>query len=221
MTAYLPLHFKPSGHFVDLRSLYVLCLAAPLLTQSILPAQLSISIFLVATVAINVFSTGVYGGAWFVFTSIKAITFISLIIVGHLIGGPTYDSVRLPYWRYPGRFVQYSWIEGATGRFLAQCAVMVQAALLLRIGTEMVAAENPRQNLRAIRRVYGRILLFSIDWVATAAKLSFADTITMAPRIRGPPVIKCGAAHGVEYPSYMLKGVAALPHVLIIGCVYS
>ncbi|KAI0779577.1 amino acid permease [Fomes fomentarius] len=129
---------------------------------------------LAVVVTINAFGAGAYGEAEFIFSSIKVLTIIGLIILGIVLdlgGGPNHDRIGFRYWKAPGPFVQYDNIAGAKGRFLGWVAVMTQAAFSF-LGTELVAiagaeVKNPRRNIpKAIRKVYIRILLFYIGGVA-------------------------------------------------------
>ncbi|KAF8516104.1 amino acid permease [Hysterangium stoloniferum] len=129
-----------------------------------------VTIFFIVVVVINLLGAGVYGECEFIFASIKVLTITGLIILGIVLdlgGGPNHDRIGFRYWKNPGPFVQFSGIEGVTGRFLGWWAVMTQAAFSF-IGTEVVAvaageAKNPRKNLpKAIKRVYIRILVFYI-----------------------------------------------------------
>jgi len=191
MVAFLPIpggHIKLAQRFVDPAFSFTMGWNYWYNWTIVLPAELSaaavlisfwdketnpavwITITMVVTIIINLFGAGVYGEAEFIFASIKVITITGLIILGIVLdlgGGPNHDRIGFRYWKNPGPFVQFSGVEGNTGRFLAWWAVMTQAAFSF-IGTEIVAiaageAKNPRRNLpKAIRRVYIRILLFYI-----------------------------------------------------------
>ncbi|EKM83723.1 hypothetical protein AGABI1DRAFT_110353 [Agaricus bisporus var. burnettii JB137-S8] len=138
-----------------------------------------VAVTMVVVIIINFLGAGAYGEAEFIFSSIKVITIVGLIILGIVLdlgGGPTHDRLGFRYWKNPGPFVQFNGIPGAKGRFLGWWAVMTQAAFSF-IGTEIVAiaaaeAKNPRRNLpRAIKRVYIRILLFYIGGTAVISVL--------------------------------------------------
>ncbi|KAL5519449.1 hypothetical protein ACEPAH_1132 [Sanghuangporus vaninii] len=127
-----------------------------------------ITMSLVIVVFINLLGVGVYGECEFIFSSLKVITIVGLIILGIVLdlgGGPSHDRIGFRYWRDPGPFVQYMDIPGAKGRFLGWWAVMSQSAFSY-IGSEIIAiaageAKNPRRNIpKAISRVYVRLLLF-------------------------------------------------------------
>ena len=95
-----------------------------------------------------------YGEAEFIFSSIKVVTIVGLLILGLILdlgGGPNHDRLGFRYWKNPGPFNQFHDIPGAKGRFLAWWAVMSQAAFAF-LGTEIVAmaaaeARNPRRHI--------------------------------------------------------------------------
>ena len=89
-------------------------------------------------------STGAYGEAEFIFSSIKVVTITGLIVLGIILdlgGGPDHDRLGFRYWKHPGPFVQFDGIEGAKGRFLGWIAAMTQAAFAYT-GTELVAVRT-------------------------------------------------------------------------------
>ena len=92
-------------------------------------------------VYLNALRLGAYGEAEFIFSSIKVITIIGLIILGIILdlgGGPNHDRIGFRYWKQPGPFVQFDNIGGSKGRFLGWFAVMTQAVFSF-MGTELVA----------------------------------------------------------------------------------
>ncbi|KAF8313222.1 amino acid permease [Clavulina sp. PMI_390] len=129
-----------------------------------------ITICIIVVIGINAMGARAYGEAEFWFASIKVLTIIGLIILGILLDlgvGPSHDRIGLRYLKHPGLFIQYHKIPGTTGRFVGWWIVVTQAPYSF-IGTEIVAiaageAKNPRKTiLKAIKRVYVRILLFYI-----------------------------------------------------------
>ena len=89
-------------------------------------------------------STGAYGEAEFIFSSIKVVTITGLIVLGIILdlgGGPDHDRLGFRYWKHAGPFVQFDGIEGAKGRFLGWIAAMTQAAFAYT-GTELVAVRS-------------------------------------------------------------------------------
>ncbi|KAH9464044.1 hypothetical protein Pst134EA_002462 [Puccinia striiformis f. sp. tritici] len=138
-----------------------------------------ITIFLVATTAVNFFGVKWYGEAEFVCSAIKVTAIVGLIILGIVLdlgGGPNHDRIGFRYWLTPGPFNQLNEIPGSTGRFLAFWSVLVQAAFSYQ-GTEIVAlaageAENPRKNVpKAINKVFYRILIFYVGGMTVVGLL--------------------------------------------------
>lgn len=130
-------------------------------------AWITILIFVVVT--LNIFTVAVFGEAEFIFSSIKIITIVGLLIFAFIIdlgGGPTRDRLGFRYWKNPGAMKAYV-STGSTGRFLGFFSVLVNAAFAYG-GVQMVAvaageAENPRKNIpKAVRRVFWRILFFYV-----------------------------------------------------------
>ncbi|PLW58613.1 hypothetical protein PCANC_00078 [Puccinia coronata f. sp. avenae] len=143
------------------------------------PAWIYISIFLFSICAINLFGVKWYGEAEFVFSSIKLLVIVLLIILGIVLdfgGGPNHDRIGFRYWVHPGPFTQLHDIAGPTGRFLGFWTVFIQAAYSYQ-GIESVAimageAENPRKSIpKAIKRIFFRISIFYIGGVAVAGLL--------------------------------------------------
>ncbi|KAI5120929.1 hypothetical protein M0805_002909 [Coniferiporia weirii] len=174
-----------------------------------------ITMCLIVVVVINLFGAGTYGECEFIFASIKIVTIVGLMIFGIVLdlgGGPTHDRIGFRYWKDPGPFVQFNGIEGAKGRFLGWWAVMTQAAFSYS-GTEIVAiaageAKNPRRNiLKAIRRVYIRVLLFYLGGTFVIGTLVASNNpdlnLSSSTAAKSPFVIAIKAA-----------GIKGLPHVI-------
>lgn len=128
-----------------------------------------ISIIIVLILALNIFAVSIYGEAEFIFSSIKILTIVGLLILSLIIdlgGGPDHDRRGFRYWNNPGAMNTYV-ADGAEGRFLGWFSVLVNAAFSFA-GVETVAcaageAANPRRNIpKAIRRVFWRILVFYV-----------------------------------------------------------
>ena len=128
-----------------------------------------ITIIILVIVALNVFAVSVYGEAEFIFSSIKIITLLGLLIFAIIIdlgGGPKHDRLGFRYWHRPAAMKTYI-TSGDLGRFLGFFSTLVNAAFSYS-GVEMVAvaageAENPRFNIpKAVRRVFWRILFFYV-----------------------------------------------------------
>ncbi|WOO76676.1 Dicarboxylic amino acid permease [Vanrija pseudolonga] len=130
-----------------------------------------IIIALVFVFAINMFPAAVYGETEFIFSSIKVITIVGLIIAGIAINcgaGPKGHYIGFSYWKNPGAFgVNYNGLKGSKGKFLGFWAVLTQAAFSY-FGGEVVAvaaaeSKNPVKSIpRAIKQVYLRICVFYI-----------------------------------------------------------
>ncbi|KAM0745998.1 putative amino acid transporter [Meredithblackwellia eburnea MCA 4105] len=129
-----------------------------------------VTLFFGVIVAFNFIGVRAYGEAEFIFSVIKIIAIVGLIILGVIItcgGGPNHETIGFRFWRADGPFQQLNGIPGPFGRFLSFWTVFVQAAFSF-LGTEIVAltageAENPRRNMpRAIKKVFFRIALFYV-----------------------------------------------------------
>lgn len=129
-----------------------------------------ITICIVLILCLNIFAVSVYGEAEFIFSSLKIITILGLIICGLCIDlggvGPKYDRIGFRYWNTPGAMKEYI-AKGDKGRFLGWFSTLIQAAFSFA-GVETVAVaagetENPRRNIpKAVRRVFYRILFFYV-----------------------------------------------------------
>ncbi|KAM0745999.1 hypothetical protein T439DRAFT_384462 [Meredithblackwellia eburnea MCA 4105] len=137
--------------------------------QKINPAAW-ITLFFGVIVAFNFVGVRAYGEAEFIFSVIKIVTIVGLILLGIVItcgGGPDHQSIGFRFWREDGPFQQLNGIPGPFGRFLSFWTVFIQAAFSF-LGTEIVAitaaeAENPRKNVPlAIKKVFFRIALFYV-----------------------------------------------------------
>ncbi|KAH8692061.1 putative arginine permease [Talaromyces proteolyticus] len=137
--------------------------------QRISPA-VWITIIIIFILALNVSAVGIFGEAEFVFTSIKLIAIIGLMILSVVImagGAPNNDAIGFKYWNNPGAMNELSPATGPEGRFLAFFSVLVYACFTYA-GVEMLAAaggetEHPRVNIPiAFRRVVYRILGFYV-----------------------------------------------------------
>ena len=128
-----------------------------------------ITIIIVVVLALNIFAVSIYGEAEFVFSSIKIVTILGLLILALIIdvgGVPGQHRLGFQYWNNPGAMKTYI-ASGNTGRFLGLWSTLVNAAFSYG-GVEVVAvaageAEDPRRNIpKAVRRVFWRILFFYI-----------------------------------------------------------
>ncbi|KAL7953917.1 amino acid permease/ SLC12A domain-containing protein [Trichoderma compactum] len=128
-----------------------------------------ISIILVLIFIFNLIDVGVFGEVEFVFSCIKIVALVGLLILSLVIdlgGGPTHDRLGFRYWKHPGAMVEYI-VAGDTGRFLGLFNAIVNAGFAFA-GIEMIAVaagetENPRQNIpKAVNRLFWRILFFYV-----------------------------------------------------------
>lgn len=132
-----------------------------------------ITVFFVFAIFFNFLGVRVFGEAEFWMSCVKVVTILGLIMFMFLmtVGAIDGEARGFKYWGNPGAFKQYSKgtneIEGATGRFVAWGAVLVNAVFAF-LGTELVGvtvgeAENPRRNVpRAIKLTFWRIAIFYI-----------------------------------------------------------
>ncbi|KAL7934624.1 amino acid permease/ SLC12A domain-containing protein [Trichoderma chlorosporum] len=128
-----------------------------------------ISIIFVLIFIFNLIDVGVFGEVEFVFSCIKIVTLLGLLILSLVIdlgGGPTHDRLGFRYWNHPGAMVEYI-ASGDTGRFLGLFNAIINAGFSFA-GIEMIAVaagetENPRHNIpKAVNRLLWRILFFYI-----------------------------------------------------------
>jgi len=123
--------------------------------------SISVTIFLVLIISINLFGVKGYGEAEFLFSLVKVVGVIGFIILGIIIncaGNPNGGYIGGKFWVEPGPF---------NNGFKGLCSIFVSAAFAFS-GTELIglaAAEtaNPRKSLpTAIKQVFWRITLFYI-----------------------------------------------------------
>ncbi|KAL6787583.1 amino acid permease/ SLC12A domain-containing protein [Trichoderma sp. SZMC 28012] len=128
-----------------------------------------ISIILVLIFIFNLIDVGVFGEVEFVFSCIKIVALVGLLILSLVIdlgGGPTHDRLGFRYWKNPGAMVEYI-VSGDTGRFLGLFNAIINAGFAFA-GIEMIAVaagetENPRHNIpKAVNRLFWRILFFYV-----------------------------------------------------------
>ncbi|PNP47033.1 hypothetical protein THARTR1_10538 [Trichoderma harzianum] len=128
-----------------------------------------ISIILVLIFIFNLIDVGVFGEVEFVFSCIKIVALVGLLILSFIIdlgGGPTHDRLGFRYWNNPGAMVEFI-VSGDTGRFLGLFNAIINAGFAFA-GIEMIAVaagetENPRHNIpKAVNRLFWRILFFYV-----------------------------------------------------------
>lgn len=194
MAAYMPLtggHLMYAGRFVDPSLAFavnwayaiqwILVFASELSAVAVLfnywvPAtQVSnavwITIAWITVVTLNLFPAKVYGESEFIFSSIKVLTIIGLIICGICINcgaGPDGEYIGFRYWKDPGAFApEYLGLKGSLKNFLGFWSVLTTASFSY-FGSEIVAvaaaeSHNPTRAIpRAIKQVYIRIVLFYV-----------------------------------------------------------
>ena len=87
-------------------------------TESVNPA-VWISLVIIMVVLLNIFAVSVFGEAEFVFSIIKLLAMLGLLITTLVIdlgGAPTHDRIGFRYWKDPGAMREYIG-NGAAGRF--------------------------------------------------------------------------------------------------------
>ncbi|OAQ76924.1 amino-acid permease inda1 [Purpureocillium lilacinum] len=126
-----------------------------------LPSGVSVTLFLVTIIAINLFGVKGYGEAEFAFSIIKVTAIIGFILLGVVLncgGPPDRGYVGTEFWHDPGAF---------NNGFKGLCTVLITATFAFG-GTELIGlaaaeTENPRKSLpTAIKQVFWRIALFYI-----------------------------------------------------------
>lgn len=173
-----------------------------------------ITIGLVVVILLNLTTSAVYGETEFIFSSIKVLTIMGLIILGIAIdcgAGPEGRYLGFTYWKNPGPLVQYQGIGGSTGRFLGFWAVMTQAAFSYG-GVEFFAisaaeSANPRFSIpRAMKQIYFRIGIFYI--------LGTFILSLLVPSNNSRLGTASNAAASPWVIAIELAGIKALPHII-------
>lgn len=128
-----------------------------------------ITIFLVATIAINFVPNRYFGEAEFWIALIKIVSLVGLIIVGIVIffgGAPKLHGVLgFHYWKDPGAFTN-SLVGGNTGRFLSFWTALVKSGFSFVLVPELLTGfasevQYPRENVpRACSKFIYRLLFF-------------------------------------------------------------
>nr|XP_019044417.1 hypothetical protein I302_07701 [Kwoniella bestiolae CBS 10118]OCF23347.1 hypothetical protein I302_07701 [Kwoniella bestiolae CBS 10118] len=173
-----------------------------------------ITIGYVVVVLLNLTTSGVYGETEFIFSSIKVLTIIGLIILGIAIdcgAGPTGHYLGFHYWRDPGALAQYEDIPGAKGRFLGFWAVMTQAAFSYGgvefFGITAAESANPRFSIpRAMKQIYFRIGVFYILGTFILGLIVPFDNDRLGTA--------SNAAASPWVIAIQLSGIKALPHII-------
>ncbi|CAK7562458.1 MAG: hypothetical protein SEPTF4163_000303 [Sporothrix epigloea] len=177
-----------------------------------------ISILLVLVVLLNIIAVSIYGEAEFIFSSIKIVTIIGLLLMAFIVmlgGNPHHQRIGFYNWKHPGAMLEYDG-TGSTGRFLGLFSTLVNAAFSYG-GVELVAvaageAENPRKNIpKAVRRVFWRILFFYIlGSLAISWLVSSDDAHLLSAQADGAP----GAAQSPWVIGIENVGIKVLPSII-------
>ncbi|KAK6909676.1 hypothetical protein I203_103697 [Kwoniella mangroviensis CBS 8507] len=173
-----------------------------------------ITIGYVVVVLLNLTTSGVYGETEFIFSSIKVLTIIGLIILGIAIdcgAGPAGHYLGFHYWKDPGALAQYEGIGGAKGRFLGFWAVMTQAAFSYGgvefFGITAAESANPRFSIpRAMKQIYFRIGVFYILGTFILGLIVPFDNDRLGT--------SSDAAASPWVIAIQLSGIKALPHII-------
>ncbi|OCH96295.1 general amino acid permease 1 [Obba rivulosa] len=174
---------------------------------------------------INIFGVQYFGESEFIFSIVKILLILLLIITGLVVdlgGGPNHDRIGFRFWKNPGP------IAGAglepnhvpLDRLLGILTVLIQAAFSFQ-GVELVAVaasetESPRRNIaKAVRRVFWRILVFYIlGIVVTGMLVPYND----------PLLLSSGAGSSTADSPYVIAftraGIKVLPHI-INACIFT
>ncbi|KIJ97532.1 hypothetical protein K443DRAFT_105472 [Laccaria amethystina LaAM-08-1] len=175
---------------------------------------------------VNIFGVRWFGESEFVFSMIKILLIIGLLIAGLIIDlrkGPEGHRIGFGYWNHPGALARAGLVENLhTDRFIAILSVLVQAAFSFQ-GMELVAmqvsctifarnaaaeTESPRRNItKAMRRVLFRIITFYILGIIMVGMLvAYNDPALLqnsGTAAQSPFVIAINRA-----------GVRVLPHII-------
>nr|XP_019010649.1 uncharacterized protein I206_05123 [Kwoniella pini CBS 10737]OCF49430.1 hypothetical protein I206_05123 [Kwoniella pini CBS 10737] len=173
-----------------------------------------ITICYVVIVALNLTTSGVYGETEFIFSSIKVLTIIGLIILGIAIdcgAGPSGHYLGFHYWKEPGALAQYEGIGGSKGQFLGFWAVMTQAAFSYGgvefFGITAAESANPRFSIpRAMKQIYFRIGIFYILGTFILGLIVPFDNDRLGTA--------SNAAASPWVIAIQLSGIKALPHII-------
>ncbi|KAF8159384.1 general APC amino acid permease [Crassisporium funariophilum] len=166
---------------------------------------------------INIFGVRYFGESEFVFSIIKIVLIVGLILAGLIIdlgGGPDHDRIGFRFWKNPGAVAGAGLTPSHIGldRFLGILGVLVQAAFSFQ-GMELVViaaseTENPRRNIaKAVRRVFYRILIFYILGIIIIGMLVASND---------PDLLKATgtAAQSPFVIAINRAGVKVLPHII-------
>ncbi|ORY79289.1 putative amino acid permease [Leucosporidium creatinivorum] len=170
-----------------------------------LSPAVTISVGLVALIALNFVGVNWYGESEVIFSSIKILLFVGLIILGIVLdlgGGPDHKRLGFHYWKVDGPFQE----------FLAFWSAFINAGYTY-IGIECVAiaageASQPSKQIpRAVKRVVWRILICYIGAVLVIGVLVSAND----------PDLVTGTGNANSSPFVIAirrAGIPALPSII-------
>ncbi|PYH92569.1 hypothetical protein BO71DRAFT_485312 [Aspergillus ellipticus CBS 707.79] len=173
-----------------------------------------ITVFGLSIAVVNFCGVRLYGESEVIFSSLKIMLIIGLIIGGIVIdagGGPNHQYLGFHYWKHPGAFNEYI-DTGATGRFLAFWKVLLTAGfsygniqIVAMAGSE---TNNPRKVIPdATKKTFARIFIFyvlSIFIVGLIVPYNDPDlTISTGTSQQSPFVIV-----------FERSGISVLPHII-------
>ncbi|KAL4794889.1 amino acid permease/ SLC12A domain-containing protein [Aspergillus venezuelensis] len=173
-----------------------------------------ITVFTVFIAGINFCNVKLYGESEVIFSSLKIMLIIGLIIGGIVInagGGPDGEYIGFRYWRDPGAFDEY--IEtGSAGRFLAFWKVLLTSAF--SYGNIQVVAisgsetRNPRKVIpSATRKTFVRVFVFYV--------LSIFIVGLIVPSNDKSLSLSTGTASQSPFViAFTRAGVSVLPHII-------
>ncbi|KIJ91822.1 hypothetical protein K443DRAFT_14081 [Laccaria amethystina LaAM-08-1] len=173
---------------------------------------------------VNIFGVRWFGESQFVFSMIKILLFIGLLITGLVIdlgGGPEGDRMGFRYWKHPGAIARAGLVKNIhTDRIIATLSVVVQAAFSFQ-GIELVAiaaaeTESPRRNIpTAMRRVLFRVtVLYILGIIMVGMLVAYNDPLLLQSMDTGT------AAQSPFVIAINRAGVKILPHI-INGAIFS
>ncbi|KAL4940476.1 hypothetical protein BDV06DRAFT_230304 [Aspergillus oleicola] len=173
-----------------------------------------ITVFAVFIAAINFSGVRLYGESEVIFSSLKIMLIIGLIVGGIVInagGGPDGEYIGFRYWRDPGAFNEY--IEaGSAGRFLAFWKVLLTSAF--SYGNIQVVAisgsetSNPRHVIpSATRKTFVRVFVFYVLSI-------FIVGLIVPSNDRSLSLSTGTAAQSPFVIAFTRAGISVLPHII-------
>ncbi|KAL4817638.1 amino acid permease/ SLC12A domain-containing protein [Aspergillus spinulosporus] len=173
-----------------------------------------ITVFALFILVINFCNIRLYGESEVIFSSLKIMLIVGLIIGGIVInagGGPEGEYIGFRYWTTPGAFNTYI-ASGDTGRLLAFWKVLLMAAF--SYGKIQVVAisgsetRNPRTVIpRATKKTFVRVFLFYV--------LSVFIIGLIVPSNDPGPSLETGTVSQSPFVlAFTRMGVDVLPHVI-------